>query len=165
MVHVITAPEPLVWPAGQPAVFLAGSIEMGTAVNWQQAVVDHLADLNAVFLNPRREQWDASWAQNRHNEPFRQQVEWELKALERCHFILMHFEPQTKSPVTLLELGLYARSGKLFVSCPDGFWRQGNVHITCHRYGVPVFAQLADAVHAVGEALTHVVAGPARAAR
>ena len=48
----------------------------------------------------------------------------------------MYFDPETKSPITLLELGLYARSGKLVVCCPHGFWRRGNVDIVCDRYGV-----------------------------
>jgi hypothetical protein len=40
------------------------------------------------------------------------------------------------SPVTLLEMGLHARSKKLVVCCPDGFWRKGNVDIVCERYGI-----------------------------
>ena len=38
--------------------------------------------------------------------------------------------------ITLLELGLFARSGKLIVCCPDGFWRKGNVEVVCARYNV-----------------------------
>jgi hypothetical protein len=59
--------------------------------------------------------------------------------LEDADIILLYFDPNTKSPISLLELGLYARSKKLFVCCPDGFWRQGNVRVVCERYGVPYF--------------------------
>ncbi len=48
----------------------------------------------------------------------------------------MYFDPNTKSPISLLELGLYAASDKLTVCCPEGFWRKGNVDIVCERYGV-----------------------------
>lgn len=54
----------------------------------------------------------------------------------------MHFEPDTMSPITLLELGLYASSGKLIVSCPKGFWRRGNVEIVCEKYKIPFFENL-----------------------
>ena len=37
-----------------------------------------------------------------------------------------------------MELGLFAgrMPGKLIVYCPEGFWRKGNVDITCKYYGV-----------------------------
>ena len=54
----------------------------------------------------------------------------------------MYVAPATKSPVTLLELGLFARSGRLAVCCPDGYWRKGNVEIVCARYGVPMLESL-----------------------
>ncbi len=73
------------------------------------------------------------------NPHFRGQVEWELEGLEQASWVLMHFDPATKSPISLLELGLLASSGRLAVSCPDGFWRKGNVEVVCARYGVPLF--------------------------
>ena len=48
----------------------------------------------------------------------------------------MNFDPSSKSPITLLELGLFAKSSKIIVCCPEGFWRKGNVDIVCERYGV-----------------------------
>ena len=48
----------------------------------------------------------------------------------------MYFDPNTKSPISLLELGLFAKSGKLIVYCPEGFWRKGNVDVVCKRYEV-----------------------------
>lgn len=54
--------------------------------------------------------------------------------------------PGSKSPITLLELGLFAKSGKLHVVCTDGFYRYDNVRITCAKYGVPVYASLTEAI-------------------
>ena len=121
----------------QPKVFLAGSIEMGVAENWQSRVEKMLANTNAIIFNPRRDDWDASWVQSIDNPQFREQVEWELDCLERADVVAMYFDPTTKSPISLLELGLFARTDSvLVVCCPDGFWRKGNVDIVCNRYEV-----------------------------
>ena len=134
-----------------PIVFLAGSIEQGAADDWQADVGAACEDLGVVFLNPRREAWDPSWEQRVDNPQFRQQVEWELDGLERAAMIIFYFAPNTKSPVTLLELGLHAASGKAIVCCPDGFWRKGNVDITCQRYDVPQVSSLPDLVRIIRE--------------
>jgi hypothetical protein len=60
--------------------------------------------------------------------------------------IVMYFSPETKSPISLLELGLYASSGKIHVICPDGFWRRGNVEIVCNKYNIPLYETLNDFV-------------------
>jgi hypothetical protein len=146
MARVLKPPAPPALDGHTPSVFLAGSIEMGRAVDWQEQVVRALQDLDVVVLNPRRDEWDASWEQSIDNPPFREQVEWELAGLERASVVACYFAPDTRSPVTLLELGLYARSGKLVVCCPEGYWRRGNVEVVCRRYGVPFVPTLAELV-------------------
>jgi hypothetical protein len=149
MARVLKPPTPIVLAAGEPAVFLAGSIEMGRAEDWQSAVERDLADLPATILNPRRDEWDASWEQSIDHPQFRGQVEWELEGLERAAVIAMYLAPATKAPVTLLEMGLSARSGRLVVCCPPGFWRRGNVEVVCSRYQVPLVGELSQLVQAV----------------
>lgn len=118
-------------------IFLAGSIEMGKAENWQDKVVRLFKDRdNVILFNPRRDDWDSSWEQKIENDKFREQVEWELRAMEHADKILMYFDPNTKSPISLLELGLFAHTTKLIVVCPDEFWRKGNVDIVCRRYEI-----------------------------
>lgn len=124
------------------SVFLAGSIEMGTAENWQDIVGEYFRVHNWDILNPRRDDWDSSWTQTFENAQFYQQVNWELNALEHSDLIIMYFDPNTKSPISLLELGLFARSGKIRVVCPDGFWRKGNVEIVCNYYNIPLYNNL-----------------------
>ncbi len=63
--------------------------------------------------------------------------------------IAMYFAPRSRAPITLLELGLHAASGRLLVCCPPGFWRKGNVDIVCQRYGVPRVGDLDALVAAV----------------
>src|ERR1043166_6520216 len=124
MALIIKPPAPLTLEPGERSVFLAGSIEMGQADDWQSSIERALADLPVVILNPRRDEWDASWVQAIDNPQFRGQVEWELAGLERASVVAMYFAPATKAPVTLLEFGLCARSGRLVVCCPAGYWRR-----------------------------------------
>lgn len=147
---VIKAPNPLplqrikgvVWRS----VFLAGSIEQGKAVDWQKEVTERIDCYAKYIFNPRRDKWDASLEQSINNPDFNAQVSWELTALDICSNIFMYFDPDTKSPISLLELGLYATSGKLIVCCPKGFWRRGNVEMVCSRYDIPLHSSLDEAV-------------------
>jgi hypothetical protein len=149
MLQVLKPPAPIALDDHSPSIFLAGSIEMGQAENWQAQFERELADLDVTLLNPRRDGWDATWVQSICNPQFREQVDWELAGLELATIVAMYFAPTTKAPITLLELGLVASSGKLIVCCPDGYWRKGNVEVVCHRYGVPLVATLAELVTAV----------------
>ena len=142
MARILKPPAPLELHDGEPSVFLAGSIDMGEAEPWQAEVERALVDERAVILNPRRDRWDATWEQSIRNPMFRGQVEWELSGQEIATVIAMYFAPATPAPITLLELGLFARSGKLVVCCPDGFWRKGNVEVVCARFGIPLVDRL-----------------------
>lgn len=138
---------PGAWPDNnRKKIFLAGSIEMGTARPWQAEAVQALSDLDVVILNPRRDDWDADWIQDKENPQFHEQVAWELRALESSDHILMYYDPETKSPISMMEEGLFARSGKLVVVCPDGFWKKGNIDIVCETYGIPEFKTLGQAI-------------------
>lgn len=151
MVHVIKPPQSLDLDDWQRTIFLAGSIEMGMAEDWQQSVAQSLSHKDLILLNPRRENWDPSWKQTITNPDFREQVEWELAAQEQAAMIAMYFAPATKAPITLLELGLFARSDKLVVCCPHGFWRKGNVEVVCDRYQIP----MVDSLNALIETIHH----------
>jgi hypothetical protein len=120
-------------------VFLAGSIEMGKAVEWQKEFIAALSDKNIRFLNPRRDDWDSSWGQTMDDSNFVEQVQWELDSMEKSHMIVMVFDPNTLSPISMLELGLHAKEQKLMVVCPDGFWKKGNIDVTCEFYGINQF--------------------------
>lgn len=129
-----------------PAIFLAGSIEMGKAEDWQSQVQTELSDIDVTIFNPRRDDWDSSWIQRETNPEFNHQVNWELDHLERSDIIFMYFAPDTMSPISLLELGMFADSRKMIICCPTNFWRRGNVEIVCSRFGIPLFNELNDAI-------------------
>ena len=137
-------------PKDLACIFLAGSIEIGAAENWQQKVIRLLQEQSSqyVILNPRRDDWDSSWEEKISNPQFNQQVNWELQGLEQAKLVLMYFHPATKSPITLLELGLVAQLDpkKLIVVCAEGFWRKGNVDVVCDRYRIRTAATIEDAL-------------------
>lgn len=130
-------------------VFLAGSIEMGTAKNWQLDMEKELSSFDVVVFNPRRDDWDSGWFQEQKNDQFNHQVNWELNNIEEAKIIFFYFAPETKSPITLLELGLSINKPRVVVCCPDGFWRKGNIDIVCARHSVPVYNNLDEAIGAL----------------
>ena len=151
---------PLFFPPARPTltdqrlVFLGGSIEMGKAIDWQSILAAALLAQHPQLqiANPRRQDWDSSWEQRIDNPHFNEQVNWELDHIERADLVVFFFQPDTYSPITLLELGKRlehpeARHNTL-VCCPPGFWRRGNVEIVCHRAGVGVLSSLEELTHA-----------------
>lgn len=139
---------PEAFSGGEPytSIFLAGTIDMGTGEDWQSGLMDYFSSQPGRYLlfNPRQENWDAS----RPGE-MDYQVNWELEHLEKADIIIMNILPGSKSPITLLELGLFAKSGKLHVACTPEFYRYDNVRITCSRYGVPLYSSLDEMLQAL----------------
>ena len=71
--------------------------------------------------------------------------DWQAELL-----IIMYIIGSSKSPITLLEMGLHARSGKLIVACEPDFYRYDNVRITCAYYGIPLYSSLEELLKASG---------------
>ena len=94
-------------------VFLAGTIDMGNSENWQEEVIKLfngplLKEMGFTIYNPRR-------IEGLKSEDQEEQIQWELNHLDKADTILMNLLPSSKSPISLLEFGLYAKSGKLVV--------------------------------------------------
>lgn len=158
---VITPPNRIKVDNNHDRLFLAGSIEMGKAERWQDAVIQKIKDykdpryVDLTIFNPRRHDWDNSWEQTYENPFFSQQVNWELNSLDHSNHILFYFSPGTVSPVTMLELGLHIRAKNLIVVCPEGFHRKGNVDIVCERYGIKQVETLDEAVKLIIDNCSH----------
>lgn len=118
-------------------VFIAGTIDMGNSEDWQLQVTCLFTELfkknKVAIFNPRRKDWDSSWTQD--DPRFRGQVEWELSRLEEADVILMVFLPDSKSPISFMELGAFKHK-PMIVYCPDEFYRSGNVKIFCRKYDI-----------------------------
>lgn len=133
-------------------VFLAGSIEQGAAEDWQPIVAKTIDDANSevVVLNPRRDEWDPTWVQDIENPNFNLQVNWEMDGIDMSDAVFFYFDPNTKAPITLAELGIcYGKGIRSFVVCPPGYWRRGNVQIICERAGFHLFDKMDDGVNAI----------------
>ena len=120
-------------------IFLAGTIDMGNSRDWQTEIHDRFSEMNGryILFNPRQENWDAT----RPGE-MDYQVKWELDHLEEADMIIMYILGTSKSPISLLEMGLHAKSGKMYVICEKDFYRYDNVRITCDYYEVPLYNDL-----------------------
>ena len=117
-----------------PKIFLAGSIDMGNAENWQERLERELKDHKVIIYNPRRDDWDSSWVQSIDNPQFNEQVTWELDHIEDADLVLFYFDPNGLAPITLMELGYAAgRDQYALVCCPSPYWRKGNVEMICDR--------------------------------
>lgn len=121
-------------------IFLAGSIEQDKAIRWQDKIIDYFSCYDIIFLNPRREEWDASWDHSTEKDSmFFQQVKWELEGIDESDIVIFYFDSNTKSPVTMLELGyVLGKKKKTVIYCPKEFYRHGNVFITSQHNGVYV---------------------------
>ena len=151
--------KPATWEKTQVVkIFLAGTIDMGNSDDWQKIIVKNLADAfskneslllesNIVVFNPRRDTNDAKVFYENMGENYdavRYQIMWEQERLDEADIIFMNILPDSYSPITLMELGLYANSGKLIVCCPEKFYRFCNVEITCNKYNIPLYTTLEE---------------------
>ena len=150
----IKPPTPVTADLPRPWLFLAGAIDQDRAERWQDRMVAELASLPGTVLNPRRDAWDATWGQDLDDPRFAEQVAWELDALERADAIACWLPAGSQAPISLLELGLHARRGRLVVGCPPGFHRRGNVRAVCQRFGVPHVDSLTELTSAIRHRLT-----------
>lgn len=117
-------------------IFLAGTIENGKSTDWQKEVANYSNEIGVNVFNPRRNNWNSSAT----SKEIEEQIDWELEHMEKADFIVMNILGDSKSPISLLELGLHARSGKLVVFCPKSFYRYDNVRVTCETYGVKLYS-------------------------
>ena len=136
-------------------MFLAGSIEQGKAEDWQSRITKDLNSLESdtthedsptklILFNPRRPDWNPNLPQDALNSILKEQIEWELEHLEKADIICLYLDPNTSSPISLLEMGLHMKSGKMVVCCPVGFYRKANVDLTCNKYGVKVYSEYSE---------------------
>jgi hypothetical protein len=120
-------------------LFIAGTIEMGTIRDWQQEIIDFLkmdfAHQHLDVYNPRRPDWNPNWG---HKHPqLVGQIKWERKYLKEAHIITMALFENSKSPISLLELGEY-KDKICFIYCPHEFYRKTNIEIFCSDNNIQV---------------------------
>lgn len=131
-------------------IFLAGTIgggvksETSHKVNWQKEAIELIDKTypycNFTIFNPRRDNWPEKG--DKANIDY--QIQWELDHMEKADQIVMNILGDSLSPITLMEMGLWAGKdpSKLIVHCPKDFWRYDNVYNLCERYGITRYDSL-----------------------
>ena len=138
---------------GVKSIFLAGTTSKTVEADWRESLTASLEHLPIAVFNPLRADWDSSWREDISFAPFREQVEWELEMQERADINVVYFGPNTDAPISLLELGLCARSGKAIVACHPDYKKRGNVQIVCQKLGLEFLDSASDLTKAVLEKL------------
>jgi hypothetical protein len=147
-------------PQHKTGLFLAGSIENGKAEMWQDKAFHSLVDYELDIYNPRLDAWDSSLEYDSSNDILRHQIIWEQKHIEHVNHVLFYFDPNTTSPITLLELGQCIQASKrgknVIVICPKGYYRYVNVEVTCQLNNISVYHTLEDGLNALKVKLFHL---------
>lgn len=123
----------------KPSIIIYGIIPRAEDTKWQDLLEMTLSDLPIAILDPRRADWDSTWVEDISFPKFKEQVEWEMDYAPISDVIVFYFGGQTEAPISLLELGMYAGSGKCVVLCENSFKKKGNVQMVCARYEIPLF--------------------------
>ncbi|KAK0701184.1 hypothetical protein B0T21DRAFT_300689 [Apiosordaria backusii] len=129
---------------GKITVFLAGTTTRTNGPDWRDTLFQSISRLPITVFNPLRTDWDSSWQEDIEFAPFREQVEWEFDMLNRADLVVVYFGPQTDAPISLLEFGLSARSGRIIVCCHKDYKKRGNVKIVSQRLGLRVLDAESD---------------------
>ena len=117
------------------SIFLAGTIDNGNSENWQEQVIDLYKNDEVTFYNPRHINWQPMTSKEMQAE-LDYQILWEQEHLDKADLIVMCLLDDSKSPISLLELGLYSQSKKLIVFCNESFYRYRNIYLTCQKYNI-----------------------------
>jgi hypothetical protein len=140
----IKAPDQFTHKNKFMSVFLGGTIDNGSSVNWQEEAADFLLKHDLNVLNPRRDDWNPEWEQTIENPEFYRQVKWEMNAMEFADIVILNFLKGSVSPITLLELGLMVKNNpqKLYVAADYDYWRRGNIEVICEEFSIPLYPNL-----------------------
>jgi len=120
---VVRAPNdfPLTLSRTRPSLFMAGGIS--NCPDWQELMIERCSHLDAIFINPRRYDFDVM-------DPKQSdiQIEWEHCNLEIADIVSFWFPEETLCPITLFELGKIAMSDKpMVVGVHPGYKRKFDV--------------------------------------
>ncbi|KID93193.1 hypothetical protein MGU_00782 [Metarhizium guizhouense ARSEF 977] len=130
---VIQAPG---WPDHmvKPLIFLAGTTTPTADGDWRQKLVNRLSQDPVTFLDPTNKNWDSTWTEDFSDTRWTRQIRWELDLQEQADIVVVFFHESTLAPVSLLELGMHARSGKAIACAMPGYAKRGNVQAACGMY-------------------------------
>ncbi|KAK4466865.1 hypothetical protein QBC42DRAFT_258200 [Cladorrhinum samala] len=123
---------------GKKSIFLAGTTTPTDGPDWRDILISAISHLPVTVFEPTRSDWDSTWEEDIKCPKFREQVEWELDMQERSDVVVIYFGPNTKAPISLLELGLVARSGKAIIGYHKQYEKRGNLQVVALKFGIKI---------------------------
>lgn len=139
MIYTSKIPLP-VKEGNKDYVFLAGSIDLKLKGNWRNKLIDIVGN-KVHFIDPTISNHDEL-----DDNQMKKHINWELDALNLADKVFLNFLPDSKSPISLIELGLYVRTPKLIVVCPDEFYQSRYIKTLCEKYKVTIFNDFNQAI-------------------
>ena len=106
------------------SVFLAGTIDDGASINWQEHIIDKLKDLDITILSPRVDYWNSDIQQSASDPAFKRQVDWEQDGLVSAEIVFFYFVGGSRSIISMSELGQYCKSGKIIVVADNDYFKE-----------------------------------------
>lgn len=133
---VVTVPSLYIPPSG-PKIFLAGSID-NAIIHWRELIIEYIRSSwfdekeindNITIYSPRRED---VWTTDMENE----QAAWDIAMMNTADYIILHLTGNTISPVSLMELGIFMTTPKLYFSVNDDYIRKNiaELYFSCYGY-------------------------------
>lgn len=130
---VKVTPPSLYVPRSGIKIFLAGSIDGGEAPNWQNDVANYIEknwlELDITVYNPR---WEGDFNPEMETE----HATWTMSMLTMADFILLHLTGESGSPISTLELGMFIKDPRLFVSISDEYVKKEVVEYHYNCFGI-----------------------------
>ncbi|KAH7323001.1 hypothetical protein B0I35DRAFT_350735 [Stachybotrys elegans] len=123
---------------GNLSLFLAGTTSPTGERDWRERLSEGLSKYPITILNPARSDWDSTWKEDFTDTRWAEQVQWELTMRDKADMVIVFLHGNTLAPISLLELGLCAPSGKAIVCALDDYKKRGNVEAVCRMYGLPL---------------------------
>ncbi|SEC82566.1 Nucleoside 2-deoxyribosyltransferase like [Tenacibaculum sp. MAR_2009_124] len=117
-------------------VFLAGSLSIDKIDNWRNTLVNSYST-NFDFIDPTNDNYVLL-----NTSQMEKHINWELEGLELSDIIFMNLLPESKSPISMVELGLYAKSNKLIICCPEIFYQYRYIKTIAKKYNAALFTEL-----------------------
>lgn len=116
-------------------IFLAGGIDGDNSPNWQQEMIFYLNDRyqfpNLTIFNSRTGMVPLT------DEKKIEYARWNHYKMDEADEIIIYLKSNYICPFSLLQLGLYATSGKLRVFCDKDFYKHDDVQFACEQYKIP----------------------------
>lgn len=108
-------------------VYLSGAM---TGEDWQSKFTNELDSLRVDVFSPR-------YPSSHTVTPPDGLFEWEIDHMSIANVIAFNFIPDEDCSSALIALGMYAKTDRIIVCCPDGFFKKGDIDALCNREDIP----------------------------